>query len=294
MARLELSLRAQEDFISVAVHDLTTRVTGLLLQVELMEQDAPGAPRRAGRPRAAGHGGRQTQELARLVERVLAAARLTQEEAGAGPAASDIGAVARRVRGKLGAVDKTLVVDLDPAVAGTVPEAHIEQLLENLLANAVQYSPAQSQVRVRARRARGGVRIDVSDQGMGIVPDDLDRIFGRYERGRHVDPRRFLGTGLGLFICRKIVEGLGGRIWAESEGVGAGAVFHLVLPTRASGCPPPEGGTRRRVSRKAPKTAGRTEGQAGGRAWVESWLWRMTPSSRTASGACSSGRATAS
>ncbi len=289
MARLELSLRAQEDFISVAVHDLTTRVTGLLLQVELMEQDAPGAPSAPADHERLGTVVRQTQELARLVERVLAAARLTQEEAGAGPAASDIGAVARRVRGKLGAVDKTLVVDVDPAVAGTVPEAHIEQLLENLLANAVQYSPAQ-----RARRARGEVRIDVSDQGMGIFPDDLDRIFGRYERGRHVDPRRFLGTGLGLFICRKTVEGLGGRIWAESEGVGAGAVFHLVLPTRASGCPPPEGGTRRRVSRKAPKTAGRTEGQAGGRAWVESWLWRMTPSSRTASGACSSGRATAS
>jgi signal transduction histidine kinase len=103
------------------------------------------------------------------------------------------------------------------------------QVLTKLVDNAVKYSPAGGVVEVRVEATAGGVRFSVSDQGLGIRAQDLERIFEKFSR---VDPqmaRGVGGTGLGLYICREIVRLLGGRIWVQSEE-GRGSTFFVDLP----------------------------------------------------------------
>ena len=80
----------------------------------------------------------------------------------------------------------------------------------------------------------GEAHLTVRDHGIGIPPADLPHIFDRFSRASNVDDRRFHGMGLGLFICRGIVEEHGGRIWAESE-LGKGSTFHVALPVAYEG-----------------------------------------------------------
>jgi signal transduction histidine kinase len=101
----------------------------------------------------------------------------------------------------------------------------------NLLHNAVKFSPDESVVTVGARLAdeAGFVAVSVSDQGIGIARADLDRVFERFYKADKARERGQGGTGLGLSIARHIVEGHGGRIWAESKK-GKGSTFTFTLP----------------------------------------------------------------
>jgi signal transduction histidine kinase len=115
------------------------------------------------------------------------------------------------------------IVDADPR--------RVEQVLRNLLDNAVKYSPQGGLVVVRGEVDEGEVVISVADQGVGIAPEHLNRLFEKFFRvesglGRHV-----VGSGLGLPIARTIVESHGGRIWAESQ-VGEGSTLYFTLPLR--------------------------------------------------------------
>jgi signal transduction histidine kinase/DNA-binding response OmpR family regulator len=112
----------------------------------------------------------------------------------------------------------------------TADPERLRQLLTNLISNAVKYSPGGDSVLVRARQPAGGhVQIDVVDHGLGIPHDQMNRLFQKFERVRTEQHSRIAGTGLGLYICRLIVEGHSGRIWAESEP-GLGSTFSVLLP----------------------------------------------------------------
>ena len=74
----------------------------------------------------------------------------------------------------------------------------------------------------------------MTDSGIGIPPEDLDQVFDRFHRAANVDDRQFVGMGLGLYICRGIVEQHGGRLWATSAGPGKGSTFHVRLPLGAA------------------------------------------------------------
>lgn len=105
---------------------------------------------------------------------------------------------------------------------------HHVRILSNLVSNAIKYSPPGSTVKVEARALDGELIVRVTDQGPGLSPRDQIRVFERFGRlDRHKDTK---GTGLGLYIARRFVEGQGGRIWIESEP-GHGATFSYTLPT---------------------------------------------------------------
>ena len=112
--------------------------------------------------------------------------------------------------------------------------ALIEQVLTNLLDNASRYSPAGSPIIITARAEPDRIVVDVADRGVGLAPGELDRVFDKFYRGVHARSSA-RGAGLGLFICRAIIEAHGGRIWATSP-TGAGATFSFSLPRTE---PPP-------------------------------------------------------
>jgi two-component system sensor histidine kinase VicK len=105
----------------------------------------------------------------------------------------------------------------------------IEQVLRNLLSNAVKYSPNGGTITVQGRKDEGRLLIQVSDQGIGIPEEDLDKVFERFYRVENEITQNIRGVGLGLPVCRGIVEAHGGRIWAEST-LGVGSVFSFTLP----------------------------------------------------------------
>ena len=105
----------------------------------------------------------------------------------------------------------------------------IIQTLDNLIGNAVKFSPAGATVRLSAERRDDMIVFEVRDQGRGIPANMLEAIFERFEQVEASDSREKGGAGLGLAICRSIVERLGGRIWAEST-LGSGSSFFVALP----------------------------------------------------------------
>ncbi|HEY2824136.1 MAG TPA: ATP-binding protein [Gemmatimonadales bacterium] len=114
----------------------------------------------------------------------------------------------------------------------------IEQVLINLLENAIKYTPPGTPIDIAAARDDGAVRVSVADRGPGLVPGEEARVFEKFYRSPTV-PTSASGVGLGLTICKGIVTSHGGKIWAESRP-GGGAVFHFTLALTGAGAPPNE------------------------------------------------------
>ena len=107
-------------------------------------------------------------------------------------------------------------------------ELRFKQVLLNLLSNAVKFTPDGGHVRVAARRKGDRVAVTVTDDGVGIRPEDRERIFESFQQGRR-GAQSEEGTGLGLTLCRRIVALLGGTMWLETE-LGAGSTFGFTVP----------------------------------------------------------------
>ena len=124
-----------------------------------------------------------------------------------------------------------LTVDLpsQPAYA-EVDVERLEQVITNLLSNAVKYSPAGGEVRLSLEGGEGGALVQVSDSGIGLPPENLETIFQPFGRAPNATRRSLPGMGLGLYICRTLIERQGGRIWATSGGENHGTTFGFWLP----------------------------------------------------------------
>lgn len=108
----------------------------------------------------------------------------------------------------------------------------IKQILCNLLSNAIKFTPVEGKVGIRAKKIDAGIEVAVWDTGVGISPENLEKVFGAFERLGDVYTQETEGTGLGLTISRKMVELHGGKIWIESEGGGKGATVKFTIPGR--------------------------------------------------------------
>ena len=176
----------------------------------------------------------QTLLLRRLVEDLR---ELALAEAGELKMAQDDLDMVRVIRRAVGSMRPTaeqkgvtLQEDIRGATLPTRGDAQrLEQVLLNLLSNAVRHTPPGGTVTVRAWQERGRVYVQVRDTGPGIPPEDLPHVFERFWRGDRSRSRETGGTGLGLAIARRWVEAHGGRIWAESPP-GQGAIFTFALP----------------------------------------------------------------
>ncbi|HOT97668.1 MAG TPA: response regulator [bacterium] len=133
------------------------------------------------------------------------------------------------------ATAKSLTVTLEgveglPEVVGNRDD--LARLFANLISNAIKYTPPQGQVKVSGRHRDGHIEIAVTDTGIGMSKEDLQKIFGEFFRGRNALARKISGTGLGLAICRRIIDDHHGQITVESE-LDRGSTFSVILPARS-------------------------------------------------------------
>ncbi len=224
----EETARMKEDFVSAAAHDLKTPLTTIVAQAQLLEMRAEREGRTAeldGIRRLM----RESGQLARLVEEILDASRIERGAFPLRPEDCDLVEIAHEVAACERPGSRRVEVVADGPVRDRADPDRVRQLLENLVENALKYSPEASAVVVRAWTDGASARLSVTDRGIGIPTADVAHVFERFRRGANVDHRHFGGIGLGLFICRGIVEQHGGRIWAESRP-GVETTFHVSLP----------------------------------------------------------------
>jgi signal transduction histidine kinase/CheY-like chemotaxis protein len=134
----------------------------------------------------------------------------------------------------LGLSDHSVLMDVPPGCPRIWADPdRLRQVVTNLVSNAVKYSPSGASIVVRVReRGPQHVVLEVEDRGLGIPPEQVGKLFQKFARVRTEDHMKVSGTGLGLYICRLIVEGHGGQIWVESE-LGRGSTFGMSLPVDA-------------------------------------------------------------
>ena len=119
------------------------------------------------------------------------------------------------------------IVTSDPLPTVVAEEVVLLQVFQNLISNSIKYRSGETpRIHVSAERDAGGWLFAVRDNGIGIDPQDADRVFGMFKR---LHGSEIPGTGIGLAICKKVVERQGGRIWVESEA-GKGATFKFTIP----------------------------------------------------------------
>ena len=141
-----------------------------------------------------------------------------------------------RVRGVLG--DARVSTDIPPDLPSVVVDAaQLEQVVANLVENAAKYGRSDTEIRIIAAASRGEVELAVEDNGAGIPPEDLERVFDKFYRARTSEQSGVPGTGLGLAICRAIVQANGGRIWAENRPAGGARLIARLPVAGATSAP---------------------------------------------------------
>lgn len=236
-------LREREALLTELSHELRTPVTVIAGYARLLLSEDVG-PLNEVQRRFLQQSARSAQRLVDLIGRILEAAAHARGgvelECSEALLAPTLEAVADLVAPLLEQKRLSLEIALDPAALRARFDAlRVEQVLSNLLGNAIRHAPPGSTIRVTsAARPRGFVEIAVGDEGPGVAPGDRERIFQPYVRGG--DRRRPGGLGLGLAIAKRLVEAHGGSIGVR-EASGGGSVFAFTLPaadpTRAAGVP---------------------------------------------------------
>ncbi len=227
------AIRVRDDFLSIASHELKTPLTPLSLRLATLERRLERGERVD--PATLRQARLHLLRITSLINDLLDASRIEAGRLALHPEATRLeGLVTNVLRGlephrgnhtlRFDAPEQPVQVSVDPF--------RMEQVLSNLVENAFKYSPHGGTVRVSLRQRGGLALLSVSDEGIGIPPDQQKLLFDRYFRARNVSARSFGGLGLGLYISRDIVERHGGRIWVESEP-GHGATFHVALPLMA-------------------------------------------------------------
>ncbi len=178
---------------------------------------------------------RQTaRRLTALVEDLIADARADAVDISVRSYQLDLGVLVSEVsehNRKLAlAKDQDLQVSVEPGLRVSGDTERLREAVDNLISNAVKYSPLGGRIDVSLKREDGEAVIRVADEGPGLSPEDADRVFGRFQRLSAKPTGGENSTGLGLSIAKRIIDLHNGRIFVESRGSSGGAVFAIALP----------------------------------------------------------------
>lgn len=235
-ARLYLAtqdaLRVRDEFLSIASHELNTPLTSLLLGVQTMRALAHEKDQLSVEvcDRMLGRAERQVKHLRALVGQLLDVTRVDAHTLTLEPTTFDLSALVRdvadRFREQAERIGTTITIAPSPPLEGSWDKLRVEELVSILLSNAVKYGAGRP-VEVTLEPRDGRVSIRVVDHGIGIAPDQMGRLFQRFQRG--VSSRHYGGLGLGLYLSREIARQMGGEVTVE-DVAGGGASFSIDLP----------------------------------------------------------------
>ncbi|MDF2397423.1 MULTISPECIES: hybrid sensor histidine kinase/response regulator [Pseudomonas] len=231
---LEQAVRMRDDFMSIVAHEVRTPLNGLILETQLrkmhLARENAAAFSLDKMHAMVDRDERQIKSLIRLIEDMLDISRIRTGKLSIRPSRFDL---AQLVRGlvenfapQVEAAQSSLTLQAEQPLEGQWDEFRIEQVISNLLTNALRYG-AKSPIEVRVYAEGGEARVEVQDHGIGISEENQKRIFQQFERvsASHVAA----GLGLGLFISEQIVTAHGGTISVDSR-IGEGALFRVSLP----------------------------------------------------------------
>jgi PAS domain S-box-containing protein len=243
-AQAEEANAAKDRFLAVLSHELRTPLTPVLLAAQSLAK-APGLSPDQRRQLAMIE--RNVRLEVRLIDDLLDVSRIQSGKLDLTRGTLDIHDAVRiaaeTCADELAARNQALALDLNatrPIVDGDA--ARLQQVLWNLLKNAIKFSPDGGHIRIATRDGPqpGSLQVEVTDDGIGIEPERIGRVFDAFEQGGEHVTRRFGGMGLGLAICKVLVELHGGSLAAASAGIGRGASFTLTLPAPAGASMPRE------------------------------------------------------
>jgi PAS domain S-box-containing protein len=228
------AVRARDEFLSIASHELRTPVTAVKGAAQLLQRArARGALDEIRLDRYVRTFAEGSDRLAALTDDLLDVSRLRTGHLVLRLEPVDVAALVRTLTERYGeqvAERHAFAVQTEEVCTVQADPVRLEQVIMNLVTNAVKYSPDGGAIAVSVLPAEGGVEIDVADRGIGLPPGTADVIFQPFGRAPNAAARQIPGMGLGLYICRGLIERLGGRIWAESGGEGAGTTMRVWLP----------------------------------------------------------------
>jgi signal transduction histidine kinase len=226
----EDAARLKEEFLSAAAHDLRTPLTVVLGQAELLERRLQRDPAGPVDPAGVGRILRESRRLRDLISDLLDAQRLEQGRVIMDLVPADLCQIVEGVRDHHATEGAPIQLSRpDRPIVGSVDRPRLEQVVENLVENAVKYGSQSGAPEIEIEEVDGAARITVIDHGVGIPEGDRVRIFERFFRASNVQSVTDTGLGLGLYICRRIVNAHGGRIWHEPTP-GGGSTFRVSLP----------------------------------------------------------------
>jgi PAS domain S-box-containing protein len=232
LAELEKLNHMKTEFTSMVSHEFRTALTGIQGMSELING---GAMQPAEVHEYSGYIFQEAERVNRLITDMLDLDRLEAGKMKLQMSPLDLNAVVEgvAVRSAVVSAKHPIRTELEanvPMVLGD-PD-RLVQVITNLVSNAIKYSPEGGEVLISTHLANGAVDVSITDHGVGIPADFIDRLFGRFERYEK-SPSKVIGTGLGLAIARQIVEMHRGKIWVESAE-GTGSVFHFTIPAAAT------------------------------------------------------------
>jgi signal transduction histidine kinase len=234
-AEAEEASRAKEDFLATVSHELRTPLNAIVGWSELLQRPNVDSATIA---RATAAIGRNARAQAQVVGDLLDVSRIAAGKLTLNLQQTDLVALVmaaiESVKPNADRKRQTLRVHWQQAaVFVTADEQRLQQVVWNLLANAIKFTPDGGVITVTVEQSGSLARLAVSDDGIGIAPEFVPRLFERFTQAESSTTRRFAGLGLGLAIVRDLVQLHGGGIEVESAGLGAGATFRVVLPVRS-------------------------------------------------------------
>jgi two-component system sensor histidine kinase VicK len=235
------AVRVREDFLTIASHELKTPLTPLSLRLANLERRLErGEPVDSSSLR---HARQHLLRLTALINDLLDASRVESGGLALHPQPTRLDSLAEhviRVTEGLHDAEHRILFHAPATPLQVMGDPYrLEQVIANLLENALKYSPDGGTIDVSLEPRGDMALLSVTDPGIGIPADQQQHLFERYFRARNVSPHSYGGLGLGLYICHDIVSRHGGRIWVESQ-VGRGSTFYVALPTLPSAQAQPE------------------------------------------------------
>jgi PAS domain S-box-containing protein len=234
---VEEASRLKDEFLAVLSHELRTPLNTVLGYARMLRRE----DRRMSadlRERALDALERNADTLTRMVNDVLDTSRIVTGKLRLSLDACPVDVViadgVRTIEPAAEAKQISLTASVEPGLTVLCDRDRMQQVIWNVLSNAIKFTPSGGAVSVRAMRQGSEIAISISDTGIGISPEHLPFVFHRFWQAHTGASREFGGLGLGLALARHIVELHGGSISAESSGAGEGTVFTIALPTASA------------------------------------------------------------